>query len=707
MASSDAKPLPRKNVAYRVTFPIFDASGNLVTGATGLDSEISKDGGTFADCTNEATEIATSSGIYFLDLTSTEMNADTVAIIVKTTSAGAKTTPIIMYPEESGDIRVNVDSFTNGAITAAAYTGSAITASVLAADVFTDMANAVWDENAAGHEYDRMLWNAIVAATASTYGVADSGTTTTLVDNALTQVDDYWNGYKLFLVEYATEVLVTDFVASTDTITFGSTLPDPVFNGLRYILVPPGINEPLPSVSSIADAVWDEARSGHVGAGSFGEGVVVNSIASNAITSTAIASNAITSAKIATDAIGAAQIAADAIGSSELAASAVTEIQSGLSTLTAAQVNAEVDTAIADARLDELLAADSDIDGAAPPTVGSVFHELLTKTAGSFTYDQTTDSLEALRDNLATASALSTLQTSVNTIDDFLDTEIADILADTNELQTDWTNGGRLDLLVDAIKAKTDNLPADPADASDIASSFSTVNTKLDTIDDFLDTEIAAILADTNELQTDWTNGGRLDLLIDAIKAKTDNLPADPADASDIAALFATVNTKLDTIDDFLDTEVAAILADTNELQTDWVDGGRLDLILDARASQASVDAVDDYIDTEIAAIKAKTDQLTFTVANQIDANDIDRTGYALTTTEHTNIADALLKRDWTAVGGTAARSVLNALRFLRNRRRIVAGVLNVTEEDDTTIAWSANLTTDSNAAPITDIEPT
>lgn len=31
----------------------------------------------------------------------------------------------------------------------------------------------------------------------------------------------------------------------------------------------------------------------------------------------------------------------------------------------------------------------------------------------------------------------------------------ADILADTNELQTDWTNGGRLDLIVDAILADT------------------------------------------------------------------------------------------------------------------------------------------------------------------------------------------------------------------------------------------------------------
>ena len=108
MAASDAKPIPQKNVAYRVTFPIYDNDGDLVTGAAALDSEVSKDGGTFADCTNEATEIATSSGIYYLDLTATEMNADTVAVIVKTTTTDAKTTPIVMYPEEAGDIRVNV-----------------------------------------------------------------------------------------------------------------------------------------------------------------------------------------------------------------------------------------------------------------------------------------------------------------------------------------------------------------------------------------------------------------------------------------------------------------------------------------------------------------------------------------------------------------------------------------------------------------------
>jgi hypothetical protein len=98
MAAADANPWPIKNVAYRITFAIFKNDGTLITGATALDSEVSKDAGTFADCTNEATEIATASGIYYLDLTSTEMNADTVAVVVKTTSTGAVLPVIVMYP---------------------------------------------------------------------------------------------------------------------------------------------------------------------------------------------------------------------------------------------------------------------------------------------------------------------------------------------------------------------------------------------------------------------------------------------------------------------------------------------------------------------------------------------------------------------------------------------------------------------------------
>lgn len=119
MASTDAIPVPRKNVAYRVTFPIMDNTGSLVTGAAGLDSEVSKDAGTFADCTNEATEIATASGMYYLDLTATEMNCDCVAIIVKTSTTNAKTVPIVLYPQETGDIPVNVTALNSDATSAA------------------------------------------------------------------------------------------------------------------------------------------------------------------------------------------------------------------------------------------------------------------------------------------------------------------------------------------------------------------------------------------------------------------------------------------------------------------------------------------------------------------------------------------------------------------------------------------------------------
>jgi len=53
---------------------------------------------------------------------------------------------------------------------------------------------------------------------------------------------------------------------------------------------------------------------------------------------------------------------------------------------------------------------------------------------------------------------------------------------------------------------------------------------------------------------------------------------------------------------------------------------------ISSRASQTSLDTLDDYVDSEVAAIKAKTDQLTFTVANQVDANALGLTGVDPTT---------------------------------------------------------------------------
>lgn len=68
--------------------------------------------------------------------------------------------------------------------------------------------------------------------------------------------------------------------------------------------------------------------------------------------------------------------------------------------------------------------------------------------------------------------------------------------------------------------------------------------------------------------------------------------------------------------------------------------------------------------------------------------------------------ADALLKRDWSSVTGEAARSVLNALRFLRNKWSVSGSTLTVTKEDDTTAAWTSVLTGNPAADPITGSDP-
>lgn len=122
MASTDASPQPKKNTAFRVYFPIYDNTGALVSGAAGLDSEVSKDGGNYADCTNEATEIQ-STGTYWLDLTSGEMNADAVVLIVKTSTSDAKTSVLVFYPQEAGDVKVDVETWKGS--TAPAMTGDA------------------------------------------------------------------------------------------------------------------------------------------------------------------------------------------------------------------------------------------------------------------------------------------------------------------------------------------------------------------------------------------------------------------------------------------------------------------------------------------------------------------------------------------------------------------------------------------------------
>jgi hypothetical protein len=292
-----------------------DADGDLVTGATGLDSEISKDGGTFVDCTNEATEIATASGVYFLDLTSTEMTADTVAIIVKTTSAGAKTTPIVLLPQEAGDLQVNVTYWNGTAVTTPDTAGSpkvTVTSGTGAGQI------------------------SLSSGLVTLAGVTHTGATIPTVTTTTT----------------ATNVTTVNGLAA-NVITAASMAAD--------------------AGAEIADAVWDEARSGHTTGGTFGEYVLADALrisgdataadnaelffdgtgynAANSAVGTVAAVTTVNG--LAAGVVTAAAIATGAIDADALASDAVTEIRSLVSgTSDSGSTTTMVDAARAEADTD-------------------------------------------------------------------------------------------------------------------------------------------------------------------------------------------------------------------------------------------------------------------------------------------------------------------------------------------------------------------
>ena len=69
--------------------------------------------------------------------------------------------------------------------------------------------------------------------------------------------------------------------------------------------------------------------------------------------------------------------------------------------------------------------------------------------------------------------------------------------------------------------------------------------------------------------------------------------------------------------------------------------------------------------------------------------------------------SDQALLRDWTAITASVpARSMLNALRFLRNRWDLTATTLSVKKEDDFTEAWTGTITTNASAEPVTGLDP-
>ena len=194
---------------------------------------------------------------------------------------------------------------------------------------------------------------------------------------------------------------------------------------------------------------------------------------------------------------------------------------------------------------------------------------------------------------------------------------------------------------------------------------------------------------------------------VGAIKAKTDNLPSDPADQSLIIAATNSILSDTnaikgvtDKLDDTLEDDGGTYRFTANALEEApsgtgasaatiaaavWSESARTLTAIDEDSTTLDLDAT----------IRAAVGMASANMDTQLDALP--------TATEN---ADALLNRDMSAVSDTNARSPLNALRHIRNKWSLSGTTLTVTKEDDSTTAWTATMTTNASADPITGSDP-
>jgi hypothetical protein len=215
------------------------------------------------------------------------------------------------------------------------------------------------------------------------------------------------------------------------------------------------------AVAEIADAVWDEARSGHLTAGSFGEYVPAN------VSHFGGAAGSFSSGRPEVNASHAGGTAwnSGAITANSLATGAVTSAKFGANALDAVW---SATTRALTTGANIALAKGTGVTG---------FNDLSTSDVRS-----------------AVGLASANLDTQLAAIAGYIDSEVA------------------------AIKAKTDNLPSDPADASVVAAAFTTLNDAL----------------------------AALDSLVDTVKAKTDLIPADPVAGGDVPTAAQNADALLD-----------------------------------------------------------------------------------------------------------------------------------------------------------------
>ena len=338
------------------------------------------------------------------------------------------------------------------------------------------------------------------------------------------------------------------------------------------------------TANSDGDVQLDEAT------GSLASGAIASgSFASGAITATAIATDAIGAAEVAADAIGASEIAADAIAASEIAADAIGASEVATDAIGAAEVAA---SAIGTS---ELATGALTSDEVAASFLGTFFNvntgiASSSAVSGSVikeTADSVAEFIETSEVSVSELAAgvwdsATTGHTGAGTFGAQLKTTLDTVNT------TVGTNG--VVLANDAITAA--KIAADAIGASEVAA------------DALGASELATDAIGANEIATDAI--GANELATDAITGTDLGASAATEIAASVWDIATSGHTTAGTFGEQVKTNLDLNNTRTNTLYTDWIDGGRLDLILDARASQSTANT----ISTNVSSVKTVTDNL-------------------------------------------------------------------------------------------------
>lgn len=433
-------------------------------------------------------------------------------------------------------------------------------------------------------------------------GIIQAATSTTAtLDSTASAIDDFYNN-ELLHIDYGTGEgqvrVITDYNGTTKVATVHTawtTTPDTTSEYLveeAHPYVDAAVSSAsAPTAASVADAVWDEEFSGHTTAGTYGK-LVKN--------------------------LGEGIVSIDG---------AVNDVGATVNTFITNLVEAS-DSHYSDLTL---IFISGNLKGQAKPIAS---YNGTTKT---IVLDEDLSEAPADTDEFLILAIhvhpVTQIAEGVRTEIDSNSTQLTAIVGDTNELQTDLTNGGRLDLILDELTTQGD-----------------TNETKIDTID----------------------------TVADGIKAVTDVLP----DSGALTSLATSAS--LATVDGVVD----AILVDTNELQTDLTDGGRLDSILDELTAQG------DTNESKIDIIDVIADAILVDTATSIPAlisalNDVTVSDILTTQMIESYATDGSAP--------TVAQSLFAIQQFLQERD-VASTTVTVKKLDGSTTAYT--LTTNDAATP-------